>query len=74
MKQRGVARRLFLIGAAPRFASASFIVTLLLGGAFYVMQTDALGAQWSALLLEKQSVQRELPHWLPAWRRAEAVA
>jgi len=60
MKQRDVARRPLLIGAASRLAGASFVVTLLLAGVFYVMQTDTLGAQWSVLLQEIQSVQREL--------------
>lgn len=37
MKQQNIARRLFLIGAAPRLAGALVVVTLLWSGYFWAV-------------------------------------
>lgn len=61
MKQHDMARRrLIPMGVAKISSAAWFALFAGLAGIFYAMQSDILGAQWSALLQEVQSIQREL--------------
>ncbi len=74
MKQRDIARRSFLLGAAPRLAGDSVVAVPLLAGISCVRQSDANGVPWSALLPKAQSVHRDPADRLPVRRHAEAAA